>query len=81
MALSSLRNRRPFCAGHQRPIERSPRIRGRPGQIGIHGTNGLSGAPGIAASHGCIRLSPKAITWLARRIGAAFRSTSPADAA
>jgi lipoprotein-anchoring transpeptidase ErfK/SrfK len=43
---------------------------GGPGQIGIHGTNNLSGAPGSAASHGCIRLRPKAITWLARRIGA-----------
>jgi lipoprotein-anchoring transpeptidase ErfK/SrfK len=43
---------------------------GGPGQIGIHGTNNLSGAPGSAASHGCIRLRTKAITWLARRIGA-----------
>jgi lipoprotein-anchoring transpeptidase ErfK/SrfK len=43
---------------------------GGPGQIGIHGTNNLSGAPGSAASHGCIRLRPRAITWLARRIGA-----------
>jgi lipoprotein-anchoring transpeptidase ErfK/SrfK len=43
---------------------------GGPGQIGIHGTDNLSGAPGSAASHGCIRLRPRAITWLARRIGA-----------
>jgi lipoprotein-anchoring transpeptidase ErfK/SrfK len=43
---------------------------GGPGQIGIHGTNNLSGAPGSAASHGCIRLRTAAITWLARRIGA-----------
>lgn len=43
---------------------------GGPGQIGIHGTDNLSGAPGSAASHGCIRLHPRAITWLARRIGA-----------
>ena len=42
---------------------------GGPGQIGIHGTDNLSGAPGSAASHGCIRLRPRAITWLARRIG------------
>jgi L,D-transpeptidase catalytic domain len=42
---------------------------GGPGQIGIHGTNGLSGAPGTAASHGCIRLSTAAITWLATRVG------------
>jgi lipoprotein-anchoring transpeptidase ErfK/SrfK len=43
---------------------------GGPGQIAIHGTDNLSGAPGSAASHGCIRLRPRAITWLARRIGA-----------
>jgi lipoprotein-anchoring transpeptidase ErfK/SrfK len=43
---------------------------GGPGQIALHGTNGLSGALGTAASHGCIRLSTGTITWLARRIGA-----------
>jgi lipoprotein-anchoring transpeptidase ErfK/SrfK len=43
---------------------------GGPGQIGIHGTDNLSGAPGSAASHGCIRLRTPAITWLARRVGA-----------
>lgn len=43
---------------------------GGPGQIGIHGRNNLSGAPGSASSHGCIRLRTKAITWMARRIGA-----------
>lgn len=43
---------------------------GGPGQIGIHGTNNLTGALGTAASHGCIRLGTRAITWLARRIGA-----------
>ena len=42
---------------------------GGPGQIGIHGTNGLSGALGTAVSHGCVRLSTGAITWIARRIG------------
>jgi lipoprotein-anchoring transpeptidase ErfK/SrfK len=42
---------------------------GGPGQIGMHGTNGLSGALGSASSHGCIRLSTGAITWMARRIG------------
>ncbi len=43
---------------------------GGPGQIALHGTDGLSGALGTAASHGCIRLSTSSITWLARRIGA-----------
>jgi lipoprotein-anchoring transpeptidase ErfK/SrfK len=42
---------------------------GGPGQIALHGTAGLSGALGTAASHGCVRLSTGAITWLARRIG------------
>lgn len=42
---------------------------GGPGQIAIHGTNGLSGSPGTAVSHGCIRVNTSAITWLARRIG------------
>lgn len=43
---------------------------GGPGQIALHGTRHLSGALGTAASHGCIRLSSRAITWLSRRIGA-----------
>jgi lipoprotein-anchoring transpeptidase ErfK/SrfK len=43
---------------------------GGPGQIGIHGRHNLSGAPGSASSHGCIRLGTGAITWLARRVGA-----------
>ncbi len=43
---------------------------GGPGQIALHGRDHLSGALGSAASHGCVRLSTKAITWLARRIGA-----------
>jgi lipoprotein-anchoring transpeptidase ErfK/SrfK len=42
---------------------------GGPGQVALHGTTGLAGALGTAASHGCIRLSARAITWLARRIG------------
>jgi lipoprotein-anchoring transpeptidase ErfK/SrfK len=43
---------------------------GGPGQIAIHGTDGLSDPLGSAASHGCIRVSPAAATWLAKRIGA-----------
>jgi lipoprotein-anchoring transpeptidase ErfK/SrfK len=42
---------------------------GGPGQIGLHGTDGLWGPPGIAASHGCIRINTGAITWVVRRIG------------
>lgn len=43
---------------------------GGPGQIALHGTDNLSGALGSAASHGCVRLSTRAITWIARRVGA-----------
>lgn len=43
---------------------------GGPGQIALHGTGNLSGALGTAVSHGCIRLAPGAIAWLAGRIGA-----------
>jgi lipoprotein-anchoring transpeptidase ErfK/SrfK len=43
---------------------------GGPGQIALHGTDNLSGTLGTAASHGCIRLAPRAIAWLASRIGA-----------
>ncbi len=48
---------------------------GGPGQIAMHGVNGLSGALGSAASHGCIRLSTDAITWLAGRIGSGIPLT------
>ena len=43
---------------------------GGPGQIALHGRNHLAGALGTAASHGCIRLTTDAITWLSRRVGA-----------
>lgn len=42
---------------------------GGPGQIALHGTDNLAGALGTAVSHGCVRLSTRAISWLARRIG------------
>jgi hypothetical protein len=43
---------------------------GGPGQIALHGTGNLSGALGTASSHGCVRLAPQAIAWLASRVGA-----------
>jgi lipoprotein-anchoring transpeptidase ErfK/SrfK len=43
---------------------------GGPGQIALHGRGHLPGALGSASSHGCVRLSTHAITWLAHRIGA-----------
>jgi hypothetical protein len=48
---------------------------GGPGQIALHGTRGLPGRPGSAASHGCIRLSTAGITWLAQRIGSGIPLT------
>jgi lipoprotein-anchoring transpeptidase ErfK/SrfK len=48
---------------------------GGPGQIALHGTNGLAGAIGSAASHGCIRLSTDTIVWLAQRAGAGIPLT------
>ncbi len=41
---------------------------GGPGQIGIHGRQGLGGTLGRAESHGCIRLATASIEWLAARI-------------
>jgi lipoprotein-anchoring transpeptidase ErfK/SrfK len=43
---------------------------GGPGQIAIHGRDGLGGDLGQAESHGCMRLNTAAIDWLAARIGA-----------
>jgi len=43
---------------------------GGPGQIALHGTNNLTGALGSAVSHGCIRVGTRAVSWLARRLGA-----------
>ena len=42
---------------------------GGPGQIGIHGREGLGGTLGRAESHGCVRLATASIDWLAARIG------------
>lgn len=41
---------------------------GGPGQIALHGRGNIGGRLGTAASHGCIRLSTSAITWLAWRV-------------
>jgi lipoprotein-anchoring transpeptidase ErfK/SrfK len=42
---------------------------GGPGQVALHGMGGgLGGTPGMAESHGCVRFTTAAITWLAQRI-------------
>ncbi len=70
LALSPYETGGPFALATSARSNVFQEFEGGPGQIGIHGTNNLSGAPGSASSHGCIRLRTQAITWVARRIGA-----------
>jgi lipoprotein-anchoring transpeptidase ErfK/SrfK len=42
---------------------------GGPGQIAIHGLENVGGVPGTAASHGCLRLATKDLSWVVRHIG------------
>jgi lipoprotein-anchoring transpeptidase ErfK/SrfK len=42
---------------------------GGPGQIAIHGIANLGGTLGTAASHGCVRISNRSVSWLAARVG------------
>jgi lipoprotein-anchoring transpeptidase ErfK/SrfK len=70
LALSPYETGGPFALATSARSNVFQEFEGGPGQIGIHGTNNLTGALGTAASHGCIRLGTRAITWLARRIGA-----------
>jgi lipoprotein-anchoring transpeptidase ErfK/SrfK len=48
---------------------------GGPGQIALHGVANLDGTLGTAASHGCVRLSGRSISWLAARIAPGTRVT------
>jgi lipoprotein-anchoring transpeptidase ErfK/SrfK len=48
---------------------------GGPGQIAIHGIANLGGRMGTAASHGCVRLNNRSVSWLARRIVPGTRVT------
>jgi lipoprotein-anchoring transpeptidase ErfK/SrfK len=41
---------------------------GGPGQIAVHGVANVGGTLGTAASHGCVRLTAPAVTWLVERI-------------
>jgi hypothetical protein len=69
LALSRLAPGGPFALATSARSDVLQEFDGGPGQIALHGTDNLSGALGTAASHGCVRLSPRAITWLAHRIG------------
>jgi lipoprotein-anchoring transpeptidase ErfK/SrfK len=42
---------------------------GGPGQIALHGLANVGGKLGTAVSHGCVRLSAAAMTWLVERVG------------
>ncbi len=69
VALDSSQHGGPFALATSARSNVFQEFEGGPGQIGVHGTDGLPGALGTAASHGCVRVSPAAITWMARRIG------------
>jgi lipoprotein-anchoring transpeptidase ErfK/SrfK len=69
VALSSQDAGGPFALATSARSNVLQEFEGGPGQIGLHGTNNLSGALGTAASHGCVRFSTRAITWLVGRIG------------
>jgi len=69
VALSSRDAGAPFALATSARSVVLQEFNGGPGQIALHGTDNLSGALGTAASNGCIRLSTRAITWLAGRIG------------
>lgn len=75
LALSSDEAGGPFALATSARSNAFQEFDGGPGQIGIHGRNNLTGALGTATSHGCIRLGTRAITWLARRIGAGIPLT------
>jgi lipoprotein-anchoring transpeptidase ErfK/SrfK len=69
LAISSNAPGGPFALAISARSDIFQEFEGGPGQIAIHGTDGLSDPLGSAASHGCIRISPSAVTWLSSRIG------------
>ena len=80
VALSPLDHGGPFALATSARSNVLQEFEGGPGQIALHGTDGLSGTLGTAASHGCIRLSTRAPSPGSRGASAAAcRSTSPAD--
>ena len=70
VALSPGQSGRPYALATSARSAVLQEFDGGPGQIALHGTGTLPGSLGTAVSHGCIRLSTRAITWLAGRIGA-----------
>ncbi|MGH2678172.1 MAG: L,D-transpeptidase [Actinomycetota bacterium] len=68
----------PFAFGLSAYSEVLDTFAGGDGQVAIHGTNS-PWTIGQAVSHGCIRLTNRAITKLARLLPLGTRSASPAD--
>jgi lipoprotein-anchoring transpeptidase ErfK/SrfK len=69
VALAAQDSGSPFALALSARSQVLQEFEGGPGQIALHGTGNLSAPLGTAASHGCIRISPQAITWLSSRIG------------
>jgi lipoprotein-anchoring transpeptidase ErfK/SrfK len=60
----------PFALATSARSEVLQEFAGGPGQIALHGIRNIEGRLGTAVSHGCVRLSTRAITWLIKRIRA-----------
>ncbi len=69
VALGSLEPGGPFALALSARSNALQEFDGGPGQIALHGRDGLGGTLGTAVSHGCIRLSSRSIQWLAERVG------------
>ncbi len=59
----------PFALALSARSDALQEFEGGPGQIALHGRDGLGGTLGSAESHGCVRLDTASIDWLAKRIG------------
>ncbi len=67
--LSSARSGAPFALALSARSDVYQEFDGGPGQVALHGRGNLGGTLGTAASHGCVRLGRRSISWLAARIG------------
>jgi hypothetical protein len=70
LALASYEPGAPYALATSARSNVLQEFEGGPGQIALHGTRNIPGTLGSAVSHGCVRLSGRAISWLASRIGA-----------
>jgi len=67
--LSSARSGAPFALALSARSDVYQEFDGGPGQVALHGRGNIGGTLGTAASHGCVRLGRRSISWLAARIG------------